>query len=62
MKNPSTQMIDGTYKTDEVVYYFNPETGLNIFFNRDNDKFFNGWVLKDDQLYIVYILKYIDRP
>lgn len=51
MKNPSTKILEGTFKTIEVTHYFNPETGLNVFFNRDNNKFISGWLLKDDQLY-----------
>ena len=35
----------------EVTHYFNPETGLNVFFNRDNNKFISGWLLRDYQLY-----------
>ena len=50
MNNPSTQIIEGTFKKIEVTHYFNPETGLNVFFNRDNNKFISGWLLKDDQL------------
>src|SRR5210317_1098115 len=50
MKDPSTQIIEGTFKKTEVTHYFNPETGLNVFFNRDNNKFISGWLLKDDQL------------
>lgn len=50
MKEPSTQIIEGTFKKIEVTYYFNPETGLNVFFNTDNNKFISGWLLKNDQL------------
>lgn len=50
MKEPSTQIIEGTFKKMEVTDYFNPETGLNVFFNRDNNKFISGRLLKDDQL------------
>ena len=50
MKEPSTQIIEGTFKKIEVTHYFNLETGLNVFFNRDNNKFISGWLLKDDQL------------
>lgn len=50
MKDPSTQIIEGTFKKIEVTHYFNPETGLNVFFNRDNNKFISGWLVKDDQL------------
>ena len=46
MKDPSTQIIEGTFKETEVTHYFNPETGLNVFFNRDNNKFISGWLLK----------------
>lgn len=42
MKEPSTQIIEGTFKKIEVTHYFNPETGLNVFFNRDNNKFISG--------------------
>jgi hypothetical protein len=50
MKEPSTQIIEGTYRNTEVTHYFNLETGLNVFFNRDNNKFISGWLLNDDQL------------
>ena len=50
MKEPSTQIIESTFKKIEVTHYFNPETGLNLFFNIDNNKFISGWLLKDDQL------------
>lgn len=50
MKEPSTQIIEGTFKKIEVTHHFNPETGLNVFFNRGNNKFISGWLLKDDQL------------
>ena len=50
MKKPSTQIIEGTFKNIEVTHYFDPETGLNVFFNRDNKKLISGWLLKDDQL------------
>ena len=50
MKKPSTQIIEGTFKNIEVTHYFDPETGLNVFFNRNNKKFISGWLLKDDQL------------
>jgi hypothetical protein len=50
MKKPSTQIIEGTFKNIEVTHYFDSETGLNVFFNRDNKKFISGWLLKDDQL------------
>jgi hypothetical protein len=50
MKKPSTQIIEGTFKNIEVTHYFDTETGLNVFFNRDNKKFISGWLLKDDQL------------
>lgn len=39
-----------TFKKIEVTHYFNPETGLNVFFNRDSNKFISGWLLKNDQL------------
>ena len=50
MKEPSIQIIEGTFKKIEVTHYFNLETGLNVFFNRDNNKFISGWLLKNDQL------------
>jgi hypothetical protein len=50
MKEPSIQIIEGTFKNIEVTHYFNPETGLNVFFDRANNKFISGWLLKDDQL------------
>lgn len=50
MKEPSTQITEGTFKKIEVTHYFNLETGLNVVFNRDNNKFISGWLLKDDQL------------
>jgi len=50
MKEPSTQIIEGTFKKIEIIHYFNPETGLNVFFNRDNNKFISGWLLKNDPL------------
>jgi hypothetical protein len=50
MKKTSTQIIEETFKNIEVTHYFDPETGLNVFFNRDNKKFISGWLLKDDQL------------
>lgn len=50
MKEPSIQIIEGTFKKIEVTHYFNPETGLNVFFNRYNTKFISGWLLKNDQL------------
>jgi hypothetical protein len=50
MQEPSTQRIEGTYKKSEVTHYFNPETGLNVFFDRKNNKFISGWLLKTDQL------------
>jgi len=31
-----------TFKKIEVTHYFNPETGLNVFFNRDSNKFISG--------------------
>ena len=40
----------GTFKKIEVTHYFDPETGLNVFFNRDTKKFISGWLLKDDKL------------
>ena len=49
MKEPLTQIIEGTFKKIKVIHYFNSETGLNVFFNRDNNKFISGWLLKDDQ-------------
>ena len=45
MKEPSTQIIEDTFKKIEVTDYFNPETGLNVFFNRDNNKFISSWLL-----------------
>lgn len=42
--------LNSDYIQSEVTHYFNPETGLNVFFNRDNNKFISGWLLKDDQL------------
>lgn len=50
MNKPSTQIKEGSFKTIEVTHYFDPETGLNVFFNRDAKKFISGWLLKDDQL------------
>lgn len=50
MEEPSTQIIEGTFKKIEVTHYFNPETKLNVFFNKDNNKFISGWLLKDDPL------------
>lgn len=50
MKEPSTQRIEGTFKKIEVTHYFNPETGLNVFFNRDNNKFISGWSLSPEQI------------
>lgn len=50
MKEPWTQIIEGRFKNIEVNDYLNTEPGLNIFFNRDNNKFISGWLLKDDQL------------
>lgn len=47
MHQPSTQIIEGNI---EVTHYFNPETQLNVFFDRDNKEFISGWLLKDDHL------------
>ena len=49
MKEPSTQIIEGTYKQREVTHYFNPETGLNVFFDRNTKKFISGWLLRNKQ-------------
>ena len=42
MKEPLIQIIESTFKNIEVTHYFNPETGLNAFFNRDNNKFISS--------------------
>ena len=49
MKNPSTKILEGTFKTIEVTHYFNPETGLNVFFDRNTKKFISGWLLRNKQ-------------
>nr|UZC30174.1 hypothetical protein [Entomoneis sp.] len=50
MKEPFTQIIEGTFKKTEVTHYVNLETGLNVVFNRDNNKFISGWLLNNQQL------------
>ena len=45
-----TYSREGMFKKIEVTHYFHPETGFDVFFNRDNNKFISGWLLKDDQL------------
>lgn len=50
MKEPSTQIIESRFKKIEVTHYFNPETGLNVFFNRETKKFISGWLLNKAQL------------
>ena len=50
MKDPLTQILDGTYRKREVTHYFNPETSLNVFFDREQKEFISGWLLNDKQL------------
>ena len=50
MKDPSTQLIEGTYRGNDVNHYFNSETKLNVMFNHDTKKFISGWLLESDQL------------
>jgi Colicin D len=49
MNEPSTQIIEGTYRKSEVTHYFNPETGLNVFFDKNTKKFISGWLLRNKQ-------------
>ena len=49
MKNPATQIKAGTFKKMEVTHYFNSETGLNVIFTRDTNKFISGWKLTRKQ-------------
>jgi len=50
MRELSTQMIEGTYRKRDVTHYFNSETGLNVFFDIDNNKYSSGWLLNNDQV------------
>jgi len=49
MKNPSTKILEGTFKTTEVTHYFDLKTGLNVMFNNETNKFISGWKLTDKQ-------------
>jgi hypothetical protein len=49
MKNPSTKILEGTFKTTEVTHYLDPKTGLNAMFNNETNKFISGWKLTDKQ-------------
>jgi hypothetical protein len=44
MKDPSTKIKEGTYKTNiEVSHYFNEETGLNVMVRQKDNTFLSGW-------------------
>ena len=49
MSTETTEKLNA-WTREIVEWHFNPETGLNVFFNRDNNKFISGWLLRDDQL------------
>ena len=39
MKDFSIQTIKDKFKKMETIHYFNPEMGLNVFFNKNNNNF-----------------------
>ena len=40
----------GTYRGKSVYHYYNPDTNLNVMFDRKTNKFISGWKLNDEQL------------
>ena len=49
MRKDATMRIEGTFKGDAVIHYFNPETNVNVFFDMDTGNFISGWLLNTDQ-------------
>lgn len=49
VNNKGTQIIQGTYRGQNVTHYYNPNTGLNVV--RDaNGNFLSGWKLSPSQI------------
>jgi len=48
VNNPNTEMITGTYRSDDVTHYFNSETNINVIIQ--NDEFLSCWLLGDEQV------------
>ena len=46
----SSEIIYGSYRGQEVIHYFNKDTGLNVMINGETKKFISGWKLENDQL------------
>lgn len=50
MTDPSTKIIEGTFKkVIQVTHYFNEDTGLNVMVRKDNDNFLSGWAVTENQ-------------
>ena len=47
IKNPKTKLINGTFKGQEVIMYFNEGTGLNIMLEARGN-FVSDWKLSKD--------------
>ena len=45
--DPNTEMIIGTYRSDDVTHYFNSETNINVLVK--NDQFLSCWRLGAEQ-------------
>jgi hypothetical protein len=49
--DPSTEVIEGTYrKTTEVFHFFNRSTELNVMVCKDDNTFLSGWKLSTQQI------------
>ena len=44
----ATQVIQGTYRGQDVMHFVNPQTGLNVI--RSGGEFLSGWRLSAGQL------------
>ena len=47
VNNPKTEMITGTYRSDDVTHYFNSESKINVIIK--NDQFLSCWRLGAEQ-------------
>lgn len=48
MRDPGTQIIQGTYRGQQVTHFYNSQTGINVM--TSNGRFLSGWRLNATQM------------
>lgn len=48
INNSNTERVEGTYRGEDVIHFYNPETQNNVILTKDG-KFLSGWTLSNKQ-------------